>query len=249
MNAKCMVFLITLSLCAGCASPQPVSTSVPLPTQVEAEEASATPAPTDPLVTQTPAIIIATAPVYVPFIIRNTVENTVLRAGPGALFTAKTALAANTELVAMGIAPGREWVFVVTPIDSTGWIFAGLLEASPQLETAPLIQPADLQVVRGRVRDINGAPVDGIQYAVIEGEGGTGSPPRIDAVTDSDGIFYAFLPLTAAGTWTVSLTGVVCTSSQMGPDCQCPSEGCGTSVPVSTTVTLPSEEILEFTWE
>ena len=248
MSRKRMVFLVSLLVSAACAPPQQITASLP-PAAEEATEAATASAPSEISFTQTPAVVIATAPVFVPFTIRNTVENTVLRAGPGSLFTAKTALAADRELTVYGVAPGREWVFVVTPLDSTGWIFAGLLEASPQLETAPLIQPADLQVVRGRVRDINGAPVDGIQYAVIEGEGGTGSPPRIDAVTDADGIFYAFLPLTTAGAWTVSLTGVVCTSSQMGPDCQCPSEGCGTSVPVSTTVTLPSEEILEFTWE
>ena len=248
MSTKYIIFLITLSLCTACATPQPSTATVSVPTQGETESAG-TPSPTGPAVTQTPAIVIATAPVYVPFTVKNTVENTILRAGPGPLFTAKTALAADTELVVMGTAPGREWVFVITPIDSTGWIFAGLLEASPQLSTAPVVQPADLQVVRGQVLGANGAPVDGIQFAVIEGVDQTGSPPRIDAVTDAEGMFYAFLPLTATGTWTVGLTGVVCTSSQMGPNCECPSEGCGTSEPFKTTVTLPTDEILQFTWK
>jgi hypothetical protein len=248
MSTNCLIVLIGVSLCVGCAAPQPVVTLVPAPS----EAATDTPAPSEPAapaVTQTPSVVIATAPVFVPFIIRNTVENTVLRAAPGPFFSAKTTLALNTELTVIAVAPGREWVFVVTPFDSTGWVFAGLLEPSPQLETAPVIQLAGMQVVRGRVLDINGAPVDGIQYALIEGTGATGSPPRIDAVTDADGFFYAFLPLAATGTWTVGLTGVVCTSSKMGPDCVCPSEGCGTSDPATVTVTLPTEDLLLFTWK
>lgn len=251
MKTKFTGLLIALSLCAACASPPPAGTLPPAPTEMETEPTQTTqpPAPTETAVTQTPFVVVATAPVFIPFIIRNTVENTVVRAGPGPLFAAKTALAQNTELTVIAVAPGREWVFVVTPFDSTGWIFSGLLEASAQLGTAPVIQPGGLQVIRGRVLDLNGKPVNGIQFAVIEGTGGTGSPPRVDAVTDQDGIFYAFLPLTAAGAWTVSLTGVVCTSSEMGPNCECPSEGCGTSDPASTTITLPTEEVLHFTWE
>lgn len=253
MNTKCAIVLVSLSLCAACASPPPAGTTppalTPAETDTEAAQPIESPEPTELPLTQTPVIVVATAPVFVPFTIRNTVENTVVRAGPGPLFTAKTALAQNTDLTVMAVAPGREWVFVVTPFDSTGWIFAGLLEPSAQLATAPVVQPAGLQVVKGQVLDADGAPVNGIQFAVIEGTGGTGSPPRIDAVTDPEGVFYAFLPLTAAGTWTVSLTGVVCTSSEMGPNCECPSEGCGTSDPATTTVTLPTEEVLHFTWK
>ncbi|HLF74378.1 MAG TPA: hypothetical protein VI524_08535 [Anaerolineales bacterium] len=248
MKTKSMIVLVALFFSAACAPPQQAPTSVPAPTGAETGAATA-PGPTEAAPTQTAAVLIATAPVYVPFTIRNTVENTVLRAGPSSLFTAKTALAQNTDLVVIGIAPGGEWVFVITPLDSTGWIFAGLLETSPQLKTAPVIQPADLQVVRGRVLDAEGAPVDGIQFAVIEGAGETGSPPRVDATTDAEGIFYAFLPLTATGAWTVGLTAVACTSSQMGPNCECPSGGCGTSEPASKTVTLPTEEIIQFTWK
>ena len=248
MKTKFTVLLITLSVCVACAAPQQVPTLPAARTEAEAAP-TGTSSPTEFPATQTPAIVIATAPVFVPFTIKNTVENTVLRAGPGPLFTAKTALAQNTDLTVIAVAPGREWVFLVTPFDSTGWVFSGLLETSEQFQTAPVIQPADLQVVRGQVLNSNGDPVDGIQYAVIEGTGGTGSPPRIDAVTDADGNFYAFLPLTTTGTWTVSLTGVVCTSSEMGPNCECPPEGCGTSDPATATVTLPDPELLHFTWK
>src|SRR5687768_16837845 len=106
MNTKCVIFLISVSLCVACASPQQVGTQVPLPSETEA---TPPPDPTELPVTQTPSIVIATAPVFVPFTIKNTVENTVLRAGPGALFTAKTALALNTDLTVVAVAPGREW--------------------------------------------------------------------------------------------------------------------------------------------
>jgi hypothetical protein len=185
---------------------------------------------------------------YVPFFVNTTVENAVLRANPGALFAAKTTLAQNTRLLVLGIAPGREWVFVQTPLDSTGWVFAQLLEVSPNLAAAPLMQPADVQLVRGHLVGTDGLPLSGIQYALIEGVGSTGSPPRTDAMTDANGFFYAFLPLTASGTWTVSFTAIACTSRLMGPTCECVIAGCGKSDPEITTVTLPTDQLLEFTW-
>src|SRR5688500_6391804 len=120
MNTKCLIFLISVSLCAACTSPPQVETLRPAPTEAATQSATP-PEPTELPVTQTPSIVIATVPVFVPFTVKNTVENSVLRAAPGPLFTAKTTLAQNTDLTVIAVAPGGEWVFVVTPFDSTGW--------------------------------------------------------------------------------------------------------------------------------
>jgi hypothetical protein len=186
---------------------------------------------------------------YVPFTIATTVENAVLRAGPGALFNAKTTLALNSQLTVIGVAPGCEWIFVITTFDTTGWVFAGLLEVKPELAIVPLIQPADVQLVRGQVLGPDRHPITGIQFALIEGVGATGTPPRTDAVTDSNGIFYAFLPLTAAGTWTVSYTAIACTSNLMNANCQCITGDCGKPDPEITTVSLPATGMLTFGWK
>ncbi|HET8580082.1 MAG TPA: hypothetical protein VFL31_03710, partial [Nitrospiraceae bacterium] len=89
MNTKSIAFLVNLSLCAACASPQQVPTVVTTPRQAKAEatQTIALPDPTDPAVTQTPIVVVATAPVFAPFFVHNTVENTIVRAGPGPLFT------------------------------------------------------------------------------------------------------------------------------------------------------------------
>lgn len=247
MKTRFIILLLSLSLIPACA---PIQTASPAPTDTATATASAPP-PTEPA-TLTPTPEQASVPVQTPYVLfqtANTVENLILRAGPGSLFTAKTTLAQNTPLTVLGIAPGGEWVLVVTPFDKTGWVFTAFLEANPNLASAPLIQPPDAQLVHGRVTDANGEPVTGIRFALIEGVGRPGSPPRTDALTDSNGVFYAFLPAAAAGTWTVSFTAIVCTSNQMGANCECLNGRCGRPDPEITTVTLPASDMLAFGWK
>ena len=188
----------------------------------------------------------ATPSPYVPFFVTNTVENLVLRANPGYLFEAKTTLAPELRLLVFGRSPGNEWIFVQTPFERTGWVFAQLLERTDQYLSAPVIQPADMQVVRGQLLDVNGDPVTGIQFALVQGTSGT--PPRNEAMTDELGIFHAFMPLTAIGTWIVSFTAVACTSNTMDTNCQCLGGTCGKPDPEVTSISLPSDQLLKFTW-
>jgi len=175
------------------------------------------------------------------------VENVVLRAGPGYLFDAKTTLPQNAGVVVLGRVPGGEWIFVETALERTGWIFGQLLNPQRDFSSAPLIQPADLQVVRGHVQDKNGLPISGIQFAIVQGT--SGSPPRNDAMTDLAGNFYAYMPVTAAGTWSVSFTAVACTSNTMDQDCKCAGGSCGKPDPEITGVTLPYNDVLTFIWK
>lgn len=247
MKTRFVILLFILPLIPACA---PIQTASPAPIDVPTATTSAPPPTEPPTLTAVPEpVSIPIQTPYVLFQVANTVENLVLRAGPGPLFTAKTTLAQNTRLTVLGIAPGGEWVLVITPFDNTGWVFTSFLEANPNLATAPLIQPPDVQLVRGKVTDAEGKPVTGIQFALIEGVGQPGSPPRTDAVTDSNGVFYAFLPTTAAGTWTVSFTAIACTSNKMGPNCECPNGSCGRPDPEITTVALPASDMLTFGWK
>jgi hypothetical protein len=231
--------LVLASACTG----QGIPTDLPTKTQEAAQTEVVESTPTQPPVVSTQN----TPRPYVPFFVTNTVENLVLRANPGYLFEAKTTLAPDTRLLVLGRAPGDEWIFVQTPFERTGWVYTELLERTDQYERAPVIQPADMQIVVGQVLDTGGKPVTGIQFAFVQGT--TGTPPRNDATTDELGIFYAFMPLTASGTWTVSFTAVHCTSNTMDANCQCLGGICGKPDPEVTSISLPTEESLKFTWK
>ncbi len=231
--------LLLVSACTG----QGIPTDLPTKVQEAVETEVLFSIPTQPPV----SIIENTPRPYVPFFVTNTVENLVLRSNPGYLFEAKTTLAPDTRLLVLGRAPGNEWIFVQTPFERTGWVFTELLERTDQYSKAPVIQPADMQIIVGQVLDAAGKPITGIQFAFVQGT--TGTPPRNDATTDEFGIFYSFMPLTASGTWTVSFTAVHCTSNTMDANCQCLGGICGKPDPEVTSVSLPTDQRLKFTWK
>ncbi len=67
-------------------------------------------------------------------------------------------------------------------------------------------------------------------------------------MTDSSGNFFAFMPLSASGAWTISYTAVACTSNTMDANCNCRNNSCGRPYPDSLTVTLPHDDVLIFAW-
>ena len=241
-------FAIVLSLLVSCTASK---TSAPTEEALEVTplaltstpETEATPLPT----LQSAPVISAVSTPYVPFYVVTSVDNLVLRANPGSLFEAKTTIPNATQLLVLGRAPGSEWLFVQTPLERTGWVFSQFVTSENDLILVPFMQPADLQLIRGRVLDENGKPVMGIQFAVVQAK--AGSPPRIDSITDETGTFYAFLPVNTTGTWEISFTAIACTSPLMDKDCKCLDGVCGGPTPASTSVTLPLEKSLEFVWK
>ena len=241
-------FAILLSLLASCnfARTSPPTESTLGPTSVSTTatpEAEAT-SPSTP--EPAPVIPVMASP-YVPFYVVTQVDNLVLRANPGQLFEAKTTLPNTSRLLVLGRAPGGEWLLVQTPLERTGWVFGQFATSEGDLNLVPFIQPADMQIVRGRVVDEKGMPVTGVQFAVVQDK--AGSPPRNDAVTDETGTFYAFMPVNTTGTWAVSFTAVTCTSNLMDRDCNCLNGVCGGPTPASISVTLPLEQPIEFLWK
>jgi len=237
---------IILLLISSCALPQ---TAAPTEGPIESVPVQATSASgTSPTLPATLAPVDADVLLpYVPFHVVTQVDNLVLRANPGSLFEAKTTIANASRLLVLGRSPGGEWLLVQTPLERMGWVFSGFVTSEGNLYTVPYIQPADMQVVRGRVLDGNGNPVTGIQFAVVQEA--SGSPPRNDATTDETGTFYAFMPLNATGTWAVSFTAIACTSNVMDKDCKCINGVCGGPFPESISITLPLDKSLEFLWK
>ena len=241
------LFILLISSCTvPTTSPMPEASAEP--TLVQATAAPET--ETTPLSTPEPAAVgPAFVTPYVPFYAVSNVENLVLRANPGPLFEAKTTLPNASRLLVLGRAPGGEWLLVQTPLERTGWVYAQFVTSEGDLNLVPFVQPADMLVVSGRVLDQKGAPVPGIQFAVVQEQ--AGSPPRVDAITDATGTFYVFMPAATTGTWAVSFTAITCASPVMDKDCKCLNGVCGGPAPGSVNITLPLEqtEPLLFSWQ
>ena len=189
----------------------------------------------------------ATITPFSPFIASVWADGVNLRANPGYLFEIRASLPKNTPLVVLGRCLGNEWMYVRTPSDTEGWVFAQLLNSDVELSDAPLLEPGPVQKIVGQVLDQAGEPVSGIQFALIKGPGDT--PPRTDAITGPDGWFYAFLPLNVNGNWNIYYTAIACTSNVMNENCDCKGGICGRPYPSDLIITLPYEEPLIFLWK
>ncbi len=209
------------------------------------------PAPTataTPTVSPTASITL-TPTVFTPFHAVTTAAEVRLRTGPGYQFPVLRQLAEGSAVMVLGKAPGDEWIHVQTSEKIEGWVFHFLLSSTPDLEAVPLIEPSGAQLVRGRVRDAAGTPIRGVSFNIFQG-----TDVNVDVNTvlsDGDGEFYSYMPLTAAGTWTVGYSGIAC-DSNVWTDATCTyylNEYTGTVDPASQTVVLPFTGELEFTWK
>ncbi|HVN55281.1 MAG TPA: SH3 domain-containing protein [Anaerolineaceae bacterium] len=222
---------------------QPSASATGSPAEPSQPPAAATAAqPPEPAATQPPA-----ATSFTPFTATSTVNALKLRTGPGYLFPAAMLVNQGESLTVRGRSRGDEWIYVKAKSGIQGWVFALLIQPEKDLKTAPEVEPGDVLVVRGRLVDKTGAPVNGVQFALIQGSGG--EAPRTDALTDATGTFYAFFPRTSSGQWSVSYAAISCTSKVMDQNCNCQGGVCGTAKPASIQITLPQEATLEFTWE
>jgi hypothetical protein len=181
-------------------------------------------------------------PVYV----RTIVQNVNLRTNPGTLFPVSRVLPQGTRLQVLGLSPGGEWVYVLNSEGINGWVLIHIVEDLPANQF-PTVDPDNVKRITGRVLDVNGAPVSGIGYSVEQQS--ASKKLQVHVVTDATGMFYAYLPPSVSGTWTVSHDSISCTSNIMDADCNCINSICGTSYPLSASVTLPVNGVLSFTWK
>ncbi len=252
MNPKTVLFILVLFL-FGCSASVPATTpqvtsSLPVSTFTSAPISTAQPEATTPV----PTFSVLPTP-FVPFYVYTAANNVVMRTNPGYLFDAELVLRSSSSLLVLGRTPGTEWILVQYPfgqtgMDIAGWVYAQLLTpAQTDLRSAPLIQPGDVQLVRGHVADMNGNPISGVQFAFVGGS--SDNAPRNDAMTDEQGDFYAFMPPSYAGSWSVGYVALSCRSNVMDANCNCLKGVCGKVYPDSMNITLPYKGILNFIWK
>jgi hypothetical protein len=189
----------------------------------------------------------ATSAPFVPFTVTTWASNVLLHDNPGHLASKLGILPDNTPLTVLGRAPGSEWLMVKTADNRLGWVFSKLVESSgPDIVSAPLVEPTGVLMLRGRLTDIGGGPITGIQFAVLQV--GVSDERRTDAMTDADGIFHAFLPADSKGSWWVEYVAISCDSNVMDATC---TNWTGEPDPKGTYVQLPggSYSPLKFVWK
>jgi SH3-like domain-containing protein len=256
MNYKLVsIILITMMVTYGCSTPvQTVNptegldmtgTLTQLPLYTEAKPPSSTETPS---ITSTETAAPSSTP-FVPFTASVWAENVNVRTNPGYLFPALRLIAKGTTLTILGKAPGDEWMYAQAPDGKSGWVFTLLIESDVDLEAVPVIEPQDVQLIKGRVVDSMGTPIQGVGFAILQGTGDR--PPTNTVLTDANGEFYSFMPLTARDQWTVTYNAIACKSNVWTDDsCSYYKDPYkGLVDPQSTTVSLPQTGVLEFTWK
>lgn len=240
--------LFSIAVCVSACSPQPAT---PLPGEVEtvvavtfaamtkSSVATGAPGPTATPVTSTDE--------FVPYTVKTIVQNVNLRLGPGMLFRVSRVMAQGTELEVQGRSHGEEWLYVKNDEDIFGWVGVDLVEGTYDGPPAPFVEPTDAYRVTGLVKTESGTPVSGIGFALLRNSGSTSL--RIDAVTDHDGRFYAYLPATLTGTWAVEYVSVACTSNTMDANCNCIGGRCGAADPRRIEISVPTTAELLFVWK
>lgn len=231
-----LCLLILLAACTAPAAPE----ATPIPETPSPLPPTWTPSP-EPTATPTP-----TATPFQPFEAKALTDYLNFRSNPGYLFTVVAMLEKDTPFQVLGKSPGGEWIYVELEDGTTGWLFSRLIVSDIDLELAPVREPEDAQLVTGTVKIPSGEPVSGVQFTI---QGASSSAFRTDAMTDENGVFYAYLPSSLTGKWYVSYTAIACTSNLMDADCNCINDACGSISPELTSVTLPQTEPLEFLWE
>jgi len=225
--------------------PVTTATSTGLPVQIATEPAAPIETPSvTPTETAAP-----TATAFVPFTVSVWADNVNVRTNPGYLFPAIRLLAKGSNLTILGKAPGGEWLSARMPDGKQGWVFAQLIQSDADLQAVPVIEPKDVQLIKGRVLDSAGTPIQGVGFTVVQGS--ADHPATNTVLTDASGEFYSFIPPSARGQWTVTYNAIAC-KSNVWADNSCSTYKNpyrGTVEPQSVSVSLPATDALEFIWK
>ncbi len=244
------LMIILLTACNLPASTPTAEIAVPPTLEINTQVpvvvvATATSAPT---MSPTETVLPSPTPTeFAPFTVKVSVNNFNVRTNPGYLFPVLLMVQEGTELTVYGQAPGGEWIYVKTPSGVYGWVFAKLIFNEPRLSQAPIREPEKVQLVNGFLKDVQGNPISGFQFALVQGSGN--NAPRNDAMTDENGEFFAFMPTSSSGVWTVSYVAYACTSNVVDADCNFLPGQSKTPDPLIVDITLPINEPLQFIFQ
>jgi uncharacterized protein YgiM (DUF1202 family) len=240
--------IASLFLLAGCA---PKTGATPIPTETPPPTATVTPIPPTGTPTSIPTVTITpTQTAFAPFNAEINTENVNLRSGPGYFFPVLRVLPFGDTVTILGKAPDEEWFRVRTADAAEGWVFHWLLESDIDLQEAPAIEPRDVLLILAHVRDSNGVPMEGIGFNIARTLNQTKAVLN-PVLTNVDGDLYSYMPLGASGTWVVAFFGDTSCVSNIWTDASCKSYKPGYQgivEPASLSITLPSSDVLEFTW-
>lgn len=235
-----IILIVSISLLAACGGQSAAPAGSTTATQPMIPPTS-TPEPTATLV------VTPSSTPFVPFEVTTAVDYVNIRNNPGVIFAVKENVRLGTVLEVLGQCPGGEWINVRSGSGASGWVLHTLLQTAQDLQTIPIIQPQNVQLVTGKVLNASGQPVSGISFYIQSGSGT--DAPFTRAATDANGVFYAFLPGTVTGDWQVFYDGIECSSNLMDENCKCINSICGTADPTWQTVTIPQAQPLSFGWK
>lgn len=197
-----LVIGILLVGLAACSQP----TAAPLPTLTSTFSPLIlvpTQAPTAQLPTPTlPPMPTPTIAPYVPIEAEVTVENFLLREGPGRMFASVDMYNTGDRVTLMAREPGNNWVLVQTQDYQSGWMNVDYLSFTGDVTPLPVMKVPNAQVLHGRVWNVNKTPATkiGVSIARVNNP----SPALQDnSMTNSNGEWYLYLPLDFTGDWVV----------------------------------------------
>ena len=244
VKISALFILLNMTL-AGCSGVPTESFGRQVETLVASTLAVYTPEMPEAAFTSIPALT-SESPTPEPFgevYVFTSAQNVNLRTNPGTLFTVSRVMPQDTRLQLLGQAPGGERLRVMNDEGIMGWVNVNVVMMAYDGPPPPNIEPTDVYLVTGSVMTELNTPVSGVGFAVIQNE------RRIDASTDDNGQFYAYLPRTLSGTWRVTYVSISCKSNTMDESCNCINNVCGAADPIDMYVELPQNIELTFVWK
>ena len=225
MIQKIVSLIFLLFLLSGCRllSPQPSTPIFPPTMNAPITQASKPAEPTStpqpfPSPTITPKATATDTP-FVPIQGMITVDNIKLRSGPGFLFDTVSLYPNGDRVLVYGRSQGDNWYFVQTSDSRSGWMKMEFVALAGSMDDLPVIAYTDANVINGHVRNKTGEPMSDIGIIIfpVNSDNGTNSD---NAVTDSSGSFYLFLPKNLRGDYTIGINAHSCSSNAVDAQCQ-----------------------------
>ena len=244
MTRRALLLLLIVLVISACSKPASETT----PTATVAAGVVA-PSAATPLAVpaKTPTAGASPTP-FTSFSVQPSVDTLKVRVNPGYLFDAAMLANKGDRLTVLGKAPGGEWLSIQTANGTKGWVFGLLVKSDIDIQRVPVIQPTDVQLIKGRVLDGNGTPIQGVGFEIKQGAGA--DAPTNVVMTDAEGEFYAYMPSNASGEWAISQTAISCLSN-VWVDGSCSTYKTGYSgkvEPNTLNINLPQDGALTFLW-